>query len=222
MLSSISAKFSASLVTVILLGVVVGGLGVFNSKRIMDANAKNEFTHEVIENVLGVRENLVNIETGERGFLLRGDEVYLVPYNEGKELVAKQLAKATELTAHNTVITEELRLFNAHYRKWLNSVIDPLIDAKRLVIEGNMAPEDFNALVDSTPGKPLMDKMREVLARVEAEEFKLLKQRQEVSQGVYQQSIVITVAITLFALRQPFREDAAATIAARATWPRLG
>ena len=61
MLSSISAKFSASLVTVILLGVVVGGLGVFNSKRIMDANAKNEFTHEVIENVLGVRENLVNI-----------------------------------------------------------------------------------------------------------------------------------------------------------------
>lgn len=200
MLSSISAKFSASLVTVILLGVVVGGLGVFNSKRIMDANAKNEFTHEVIENVLGVRENLLNIETGERGFLLRGDEAYLTPYNVGKEQVRKHLDKASELTAHNPVVTEELRLFNAHYRTWLDSVIDPLIDAKRLVIEGNMAQEDFNALVDSTPGKPLMDKMRQALAKIEAEEYRLLKQRQEASQGVYLQSIWITVAITLFAL----------------------
>ena len=91
-------------------------------------------------------------------------------------------------------------MFNAHYRTWLNSVIDPLIDAKRLVIEGNMAPEDFNALVDSTPGKPLMDKMRQALAKIEAEEYRLLKQRQEASQGVYLQSIWITVAITLFAL----------------------
>ncbi|MDP3187343.1 methyl-accepting chemotaxis protein [Limnobacter sp.] len=200
MLSSISAKFSASLITVILLGVVVGGLGVFNSKRIMDANAKNEFTHEVIENVLEVRENLVNIETGERGFLLRGDNSYLAPYIEGKELVRKHLDKAIELTSHNPLITEELRLFNAHYRTWLNSVVDPLIDAKRLVIEGNRAPEDFNAMVDATPGKPLMDKMRQALTKVEVEEYRLLKLRQAASQDVYNQSVWVTVAITLFGL----------------------
>ncbi|MBU0783888.1 MAG: methyl-accepting chemotaxis protein [Gammaproteobacteria bacterium] len=200
MLSSISAKFSASLITVILLGVVVGGLGVFNSKRIMDANAKNEFTHEVIENVLEVRENLVNIETGERGFLLRGDNSYLAPYNEGKELVRKHLDKAIELTSHNVLITEELRLFNTHYNTWLNTVVDPLIDAKRLVIEGNMAPEDFNAMVDATPGKPLMDKMRQTLTKVEVEEYRLLRLRQAVSQEVYDQSIWMTIGLTLFAL----------------------
>lgn len=200
MLSSISAKFSASLITVILLGVVVGGLGVFNSKRIMDANAKNEFTHEVIENVLEVRENLVNIETGERGFLLRGDNSYLAPYIEGKELVRKHLDKAIELTSHNVLITEELRLFNTHYNTWLNTVVDPLIDAKRLVIEGNMAPEDFNAMVDATPGKPLMDKMRQTLTKVEVEEYRLLRLRQAASQEVYDQSIWMTIGLTLFAL----------------------
>lgn len=200
MLSSISAKFSASLVTVILLGVLVGGLGVLNSKRIMDANAKNEFTHDIIESVLGVRENLVNIETGERGFLLRGDEAYLIPYNEGKEQVRKHLETAAELTAHNPVVTEQLRLFNAYYRTWLNSVVDPLIESKRLVIEGHMSPADFNTMVDSNPGKPHMDKMRDALSKVEAEEYRLLKLRQEASQAVYSQSIWITVAITLFAL----------------------
>ena len=200
MLSSISAKFSGSLVTVISLGVLVGGLGVFNSKQIMDANAKNEFTHEVIESVLGVRENLLNIETGERGFLLRGDDSYLAPYNQGKEQVTKHLDRALELVVHNPAVTEDLRLFNAHYRTWLNSVVDPLIDAKRLVIEGQMAPEDFNALVDSTPSKPLMDKMRQGLSKIEAEEYRLLGQRQAASDAVYARSIWITALITLFAL----------------------
>ncbi|WP_334118167.1 methyl-accepting chemotaxis protein [Limnobacter sp.] len=200
MLSSISAKFSVSLIAVILLGMVVGGLGVLNSKRIMDANAKNEFTHDVIEHVLEVRENLVSIETGERGFLLRGDDSYLAPYNEGKEQVRKHLDKAIELTADDQLITEELRLFNAHYRTWLNSVVDPLIDAKRLVIEGNMAPEDFNSMVDATSGKPLMDKMRQALTKVETEEYRLLKLRQAASQDVYNQSIWVTVAITVLAL----------------------
>ena len=200
MLSSISAKFSGSLVTVISLGVLVGGLGIFNSKQIMDANAKNEFTHEVIESVLGVRENLLNIETGERGFLLRGDDSYLAPYNQGKEQVTKHLDRALELVVHNPAVTEDLRLFNAHYRTWLNSVVDPLIDAKRLVIEGQMAPEDFNALVDSTPSKPLMDKMRQGLSKIEAEEYRLLGQRQAASDAVYARSIWITALITLFAL----------------------
>lgn len=200
MLNSISAKFSASLVGVVLMGVLMGGLGVLNSKRIMDATAMNDFTHSVIENILAVRENLLNIETGERGFLLRGDEAYLAPYLDGKEKVRKHLDQAIQLTAHNAVVTEELRLFNAHYRTWLDSVVDPLIEAKRAVVAGNMSQEDFNATVDATPSKPLMDKMRASLARVESEEVRLLAERKASSQAVYEQSVWVTVGITVLAL----------------------
>jgi methyl-accepting chemotaxis protein len=200
MLNSISAKFSASLVTVVIMGVVVGGLGILNSKRIMDANAKNDFTHQIIEHVLSVQENLINIETGERGFLLRGDDTYLKPYTEGKEKVREHLDKAIELTSHNKLVTEELRMFNAHYRTWLDTVVDPLIDAKRAVLAGNMSQQDFMATLDATPGKPLMDKMRATLAKVEEEEFRLLGERKANTKKVYDQSIWVTVGITLIAL----------------------
>ncbi|MCE2745536.1 MAG: hypothetical protein LW710_06475 [Burkholderiales bacterium] len=45
MLNTISARFSASLITVIVLAMGVGALGYMNSKRIVEANAKNDFTH---------------------------------------------------------------------------------------------------------------------------------------------------------------------------------
>lgn len=200
MFTSIGAKFSASLVTVILLCLVVGGLGIYNSKHIMDANAQNELTHEMIESVLGMRENLLLIETGETGFLLRGDEGYLAPYEEGKEQVRKYLDKVTTLTADNVVAIEQLRLFNAHYRTWLDSVTDPLIEARRSLRLGEITGDDFDAVVESTPSKPLTDKMSAALGKIEAEGYRLLAERQESSHAVYVQSIWMAGIITAFAL----------------------
>lgn len=199
MLNTISSRFSASLIAVIGLAIVVVVMGFLNGKHIMDANAKNDFTHEIIENVLGVRENLFNIETGERGFLLRGAEDYLAPYTEGKQKVELHLNKAMELTQKNELVTAKLRLFNAHYKKWLDTVIDPLIESKRAQLAGQVTPEDFEAEVKARPGKPLMDQMRAELAEVEKEEFRLLGERKAASQATYEESIVITVLITLLA-----------------------
>ena len=200
MLKSISAKFSASLITVIALGVVVGVMGIINSQQIMKAGVKNDFTHEIIENVLGVRENLLNIETGERGFLLRADESYLAPYEAGKVKVIDHYDKALGLTTHNAVVQENLRLFKSHYDSWLSTVIDPLIAARRLVNRGEMTQEAFEAEVQARPGKPLMDRMRTELAAVEAEEFRLLELRKAASEATYQQSIWMVSVLTLVAL----------------------
>ncbi|HEX4842912.1 MAG TPA: CHASE3 domain-containing protein, partial [Limnobacter sp.] len=200
MLSTISAKFSASLIAVILMGVLVGGLGIYNSQQIMQANAKNDFTHEVIETVLGVKESLLNIETGERGYLLRGDEAYLAPYIDGKEKVRVQLQKAMELTAHNAVVTERLRLFNAHYKKWLDTVIDPLIESRKSLNQGFITQADFDLEVQSRPGKPLMDSMRKELIEVEQEEYRLLEERKAAAQAAYGRSIWVTAGISILAL----------------------
>jgi len=120
MLNTISARFSASLITVIVLAMGVGALGYLNSKRIVEANAKNDFTHQVIENVLKLEKGMLTIESGERGFLLRGNEAYLKPYETGKVDVEKYLEETMALTAHNETVTAELKKFRAHYNTWLN------------------------------------------------------------------------------------------------------
>ncbi|HEX4880657.1 MAG TPA: methyl-accepting chemotaxis protein [Limnobacter sp.] len=200
MLNTISAKFSASMVAVIFMGVLVGGTGIYNSQKIMEANAKNDFTHQVIETVMGIKENLVSIESGERGYLLRGDEAYLAPYHEGKQRVAEQLQKAMELTAHNQIVTERLRMFNAHYKKWLDTVVDPLVESRKMLNEGYITQADFDLEVQNRPGKPLMDSMRQELREVEQEEFRLLKERKAAAHDAYQNSIWMTAGITCLAL----------------------
>ncbi|MCQ8896929.1 methyl-accepting chemotaxis protein [Limnobacter humi] len=200
MLKSISAKFSASLVTVIMLGTLMGVLGIYNSHSIMEANAQNEFTHVVIESVGGVRENLFNIETGERGFLLRGDESYLQPYQDGKVQVQAYLEKAEKLTGHNPLVTAKLKEFSAEYGRWMSEVIEPMIAVKRQQIAGTITQAQFDAELKSRPSKPKMDAMRAVLADVEKEEVRLLGLRKEAAQSTYEQSIWIAAGITIFAL----------------------
>ncbi|HEY1058022.1 MAG TPA: methyl-accepting chemotaxis protein [Limnobacter sp.] len=200
MLKTISAKFSASLVTVIMLGTLMGVLGIYNSRSIMEANAQNEFTHVVIEAIGDVRENLFNIETGERGFLLRGDESYLQPYQEGKALVQSSLEKSEKLTTHNAYVLGKLKEFSAEYARWMNEVIEPMISVKRQLVAGTITQAQFDAELKSRPSKPKMDAMRAVLADIEKEEVRLLGVRKEAAQATYEQSIWIAAGITIFAL----------------------
>ncbi|WP_370260782.1 methyl-accepting chemotaxis protein [Limnobacter sp.] len=200
MLSTIRAKFIASIMAVVVLGLIMGAMGVYNSQQIMKANAKNDFTHEIIENVMLVKESLLNIETAERGYLVRGDEVYLQPYFDGKQKLQSHLETTMKLTAHNPFVTERLRMFNAQYNQWLEGVIDPLIEARKQLNEGLIMQSDFELEIQNRPGKPFMDKMRTVLSEVEAEEFRLLRERKAVAEATYERSIWIAIGLTILAL----------------------
>lgn len=199
MLNTISARFSASLIAVIVMAVGVGALGLYNSKVIMDANAKNDFTHEVIESVLSLKENMLAIETGERGFLLRGDEVYLQPYNAGKESIEKHLEHAMKLTSHNELVSTNLKKFRAHYNTWVDTIIDPLIETRYAVNAGRLSEAQLTEAIAATSSKELTDKMHAELKAVEDEEFRLLGERKRASKAIYERSILITIAITILA-----------------------
>lgn len=199
MLNTISARFSASLIAVILMALGVGALGLYNSKVIMDANAKNDFTHQVIENVLILKESMLAVETGERGFLLRGDEAYLAPYKAGKDTIEKNLKETMDLTSHNELVTSSLKKFRAHYNTWVDTIIEPLIETRYAVNAGRLTEEQMSEAIASRSSKDLTDKMRAELKAVEDEEFRLLAKRKLASDAVYEQSILFTIAITLLA-----------------------
>jgi methyl-accepting chemotaxis protein len=199
MLNTISARFSASLITVIVLAMGVGALGYVNSKRIVEANDKNDFTHRIIENVLLLEKSVLSIESGERGFLLRGDAAYLKPYEEGKKEVEKYLEETMALTAHNETVTASLKKFRAHYNTWLNTIVDPLIETRQAVNDGRLSEAEMFEAVAAHSSKRLTEQMHTALQTVEEEEYRLLKERKQASDKVYKQSIILTAAITLLA-----------------------
>ncbi|MFN7507806.1 methyl-accepting chemotaxis protein [Limnobacter sp.] len=149
--------------------------------------------------MLKLEKGMLTIESGERGFLLRGNEAYLKPYETGKVDVEKYLEETMALTAHNETVTAELKKFRAHYNTWLNTIIDPLIEVRHAVNAGRLTETQMLEEVAANSSKPLIDKMNDALRAVEKDEYRLLAERKKTSENVFKQSIILTTSITLLA-----------------------
>lgn len=64
-----------------------------NFARLGAANDMNIHTYQVLGAVDGALASLIDIETGERGFALTGQDASLEPYNVGKDAFRKYLGR---------------------------------------------------------------------------------------------------------------------------------
>jgi diguanylate cyclase (GGDEF)-like protein len=117
--------------------------------------------------------DLVDAETGTRGYLLTGNRAYLSPYERGAVAVHADLAKLDALTSSNTA--ESSRVARLQYL--ITDRLTSLVELQRF------APltlhTDQGAMTDSMDqGKGVMDTIRSVLADLGTQETTVLEARQ--------------------------------------------
>src|ERR1700689_2486336 len=87
------------------IGLLIFGLvGVVSYRSTTDLVASADtvtHSHQVKEALSAVRSSFVNAETGQRGFVLTGEDRYLDSYRTGTREVDGNLARLRELTADN-------------------------------------------------------------------------------------------------------------------------
>jgi methyl-accepting chemotaxis protein len=128
-------------------------------------------THQVMEHIAEVLSLLKDAETGQRGYIITGDEAFLEPYQAGTTSVHTVVKELRELTADNP--NQQKRIDEA----------DPLIAGKLAELKqtidlrrkGNL--EDTTKVVRGGEGRKIMDNLRVILAQMGREERDLLKQR---------------------------------------------
>jgi methyl-accepting chemotaxis protein len=145
--------------------------------RAIDAITKTSYwvahTHSVLEHVAGVLSLLKDAETGQRGFIVTGEESYLEPYNAALPEIARVKKDLRELT-----------IDNANQQRRIDEV-EPLIAAKLAelgkIVEKRRSSgfESAQKIVLDGDGKRFMDDIRRILSQMENEERGLLKQRAE-------------------------------------------
>jgi methyl-accepting chemotaxis protein len=189
MFNTIRAKLGFGFALVIALGLLTGALGLINAKEIMDGAQANEHTHEVLREVGLIRENMTNIETGQRGFLVTGYPTYLEPYTEGKKEIDTHFAAAIKLTSDNRAQTERLKQLREMYSNWLNLSIEKTIELRQSLNNQEIDQTEFMNRFIALSGKPIMDKMRELIGQIEQEELNLLKTRTQAAQATYQTAL---------------------------------
>jgi methyl-accepting chemotaxis protein len=160
---------------VVALLILLVGTAYGNFSRLHRASGMNVHTYQVIGEVDAALVSLVNMETGQRGFALTGQDASLEPYNAGKDAFRNHVEAVRKLTADNPHQQERLQRLAEEEQKWLDTEAEPVIRLRRAGTDADMAA--VVAAEQAGKGKQAMDTMRKLVADIKAEEEGLMTER---------------------------------------------
>ncbi|WP_288109209.1 CHASE3 domain-containing protein, partial [Limnobacter sp.] len=163
MFQTIRAKLTLGFAIVISLTIITGALGLVSAQRIKAAAQANEETHAVMSELDAILRSLLNIQMGERGFAVTGDENYLEPYNLGTSSIEPHFKKAREMLVSKPEQLKKLDSIEKTYHSWLKFSEDEAISRRKQLNNNVIDPVTFQNLYTSMSGKPAMDEMKRVL-----------------------------------------------------------
>lgn len=153
--------------------VLIGWVAYTNTAELVEARTWVAHTHQVLESVNRVETEIVNAETGQRGFVLTGEEQYLAPYTATRQTVESDLKSLADLISDNPEQRPRVQQLTALVSERL-SIMDQTIELRR-----NQGFDAALALVKTDRGRQLVDSIRSLLSAMSAEEQTLLAARNE-------------------------------------------
>jgi methyl-accepting chemotaxis protein len=138
--------------------------------------------------------DLLNQETGQKGFLLTGQEESLEPFNKGLADFDIHYQALKKIKSENgSDRQDDIREIKDLVDKWHQTAIFPEIEARREVNKHPYRLKDVAALLESGRGKRLMDDMRQITLDLITEEKDLLIQRAGESEDMSRLTTVVIV-----------------------------
>jgi len=151
-------------------------------------------THEVLTELERTLSTLKDAETGQRGYLLTGDQQYLEPYENAIAHVNQEIQLLRQLTADNPRQQQRIQILERSTRDRL-ALLQETIDLQR-----TQGSEAALQLVRTNRGKEIMDSIRQQVAAMQAEEQYLLAQRSQQSQASVNSTLLTFTLSTGFSL----------------------
>ncbi len=144
--------------------LLVGVESYRDTIRVAEAAAARKHSFEVRGLLSDMAARLVDAETGQRGFLLTGDDAYLEPYHAAMKSIDQVLAELKNSTADNPVQQKHVPELEQLIDKKL-AELQRTIDLRK---QNGLAAA--NAIVLGGEGKRYMDQIRSLLADMQNEE----------------------------------------------------
>lgn len=157
-------------------------------------------TYEVLLESQNILASLINIETGQRGYLLAGEDSFLAPLRQGEEDFRKAYETIRELTSDNAAQQQRLQRLQNIYNDWEHNIVEAEVERRREVAQGNGALDEIVEMVRRGRGKAGMDSMRAILAEIAQEERKLLAERAVAEAESQERTNFLLIASALFGI----------------------
>ena len=179
------------LVSTILL-ITVLAIFYANSQKEIASSKKLLHTQEVISKTNDILVDVLNIETGFRGYLLTANNVYLEPYNQSKIKVNANLDTLRMLTEGNPNQQENIFLLKKKVAERLDFT-EKYLAAKNPILLSN---SEKTGIIDE--GKIITDKIRTVNSSIANEESAQLKYRKSEYEKDYYSSEILFFVLLIF------------------------
>ncbi len=195
-------KIAAGFGVAFLLQFAIGAVAYRNINVLTAASVTVAHTHEVLDHIDLLMNQMRDAETGQRGYVITGEEQYLEPYTNALTVIPASLGELRRLTAASPEQQKRLDL--------VESNITAKLDELKLVIDIRRKGDAEGAVkeVRTGRGRRFMDQVRVTMGEMERDEREVLKQRAaevEAAAGNGKTTIVAgTIACLLFLLTTAF------------------
>ena len=193
--SSVGLKIGAAFLLVILILGTVGILAYRNTTRLIETTKLRKHSYETREQLNRLLSVIKDAETGQRGYLLTGEERYLEPYNTAVGQIPAQL---TAVRSSLSGSERQGERFTALQRD-LTAKLEELDET--IALRRGQGLDAALAVVKGDRGKQAMDGIRKTEAEMEDEENKVLEQHsRDVDDSAHATYNTITYGIAASAL----------------------
>lgn len=166
---SLGRKIAVGFLVVFLVLVLIGAYSFRSLNELTATTQLQEQSSQTLKVLEGIRATILDVETGERGFLISGADHYLETYRQSREQLREEMRKVRRLTEDNPAQRQRLDQLEPLIARKLTFVAQSISERERA---GGM---DAQTLLEE--GQSTMDEIRTLISRMKAEEERLLSER---------------------------------------------
>jgi signal transduction histidine kinase len=167
----------------VLISILFTAVAIVNFKLSEDVIENSQWVSRsqiVVRNSASLQRNIIDMEAGLRGFLLNGNEKFLVPYYQAKKHLPNLFEEIKGYTSSSTGQVNKLQEIIATHNRWQQQYAEPLILMKRADTL-SVSSRSFDLKLDTLllGEEIIMDSVRTSFRDFNAFEYKLREERRE-------------------------------------------
>ena len=213
---TLKKRLTTTFIAILGIAALLFTIAIVNIGKMRAATGWNTHTYKVLAAGEGMLLDMVNIETGLRGFVASGDESFLEPLRAGETGFKAQFDAARSLTADNAQQQARLEALLQNHRQFME-VASALISLRRDVNSTQATTDDLLREFRSGRDKASMDAFRANIGEFIKVESDLLAERSAALDATSTMTTnvlvfgalalgVITIALAGLLIRSVFRQ----------------
>jgi diguanylate cyclase (GGDEF)-like protein/PAS domain S-box-containing protein len=188
---SVEKKIATGFALTLAILFIVGIVSYRNTRQLINDNNSVAHAHEILDELDHTLALMTDAETGQRGFIITGDEQYLEPYVKATAYINQHIERLKGLIANEPELRRHLPTLEQDISERLK------ISAESIAQQRAKGFDAAKEVIATGRGRRMMDAIRATIAEMSDEENQILERRSAESAASARNTII---TLTIFGL----------------------